>query len=170
MKIAKALAVGYVATIAGVALYAYIDPRGAMKSARKGRKEIEEKTGARLPRPDIIVVGPEDGEEFDDFDEVLCETALEVNIELPELLASDQKAFVEETAKRALAKMLPDYPWPATSGDHPSAAELQGMVKYEIHRSILDETLCLSDEDFDVEEEDEEVEEDFVPPPAGEQV
>ena len=170
MKPARVLGVLYVGVLAGGTIWMLTDPKGFWRTTGKARKKVEKSTGARLPRPEIQVVGPEDQDAFDAFDESLCEAALEVNLETPDLLANDEQAFVDEVAKRTLAKLYPDFPWPATSGDHPSAAELQGLVKYEVRRSILDETLCLTEGDLDNEDDldDEAVDDDnFIPPPQG---
>ena len=163
MKVSTVLVGAYVATIAGVALWAFANPKSFTTQTRKGRKKVEKETGIRLPRPEMEIQGPLDEEDFDTLDEVICESALEADMEMPEILKGDQKAYVNLVTARALAKLLPEFPWPAVTGDHTTASELQGIVQYEVRRSILEGTLCLTE---DAEDEDEDTEEDFIPPPG----
>jgi hypothetical protein len=170
MKLRYALPLAYVSALVGIGVWSALDPKGMLSTTRKGRKKIEKATGKRLPRPDVILIGPSDEETFGGLDEMVCESAIEINLESPGLLVDDQEAFVDQVAVRALGKLFPDYPWPATSGDHPSAAEIQGLVKYEVRRSILDETLCLDEGDLSpiVEDDDQDNDnENFIPPPMG---
>jgi hypothetical protein len=170
MKLRYALPLAYVGVIAGIGAWLYLDPKGLMSNTRAGRKKIEKATGARLPRPDIVIHGPVDTESFDDFDYVLCEAVAEVNIENPGLRTDDETKFISSVATRALGKLFPDYPWPATSGDHPSAAEIQGLVKYEVRRGMVDQTLCIVEpNEVFVEPEDQtetDDENDFFLPPG----
>lgn len=168
MKPARVLGVLYVGALAAGGVWMLTDPKGFWRTTGKARKKVEKSTGARLPRPELVIMGPEDQDAFDALDEAMCAAALEVATEQPTLLDDDQAAFVEATTQRTLTKLFPDYPWPATSGDHPSAAELQGLVKYEVRRSIIDETLCLTEGELDTEDLDTEVEDDnFISPPQG---
>jgi hypothetical protein len=167
MKARYVLPALYLGALAGVGIWAATDPKGFMRKSRKARRKIEKTTGARLPRPDIMLVGPEDSDAFDDLDARVCEFSFAVHSEQPQLLDSDPEAFVDAVAGRTLADLFPDFPWPAVSGDHPSAAEIQGLVRYEVRRSLLDETLCLTEPDLEELASTEEAEEDtFIPPPA----
>lgn len=159
----------YVSALVGIGIWAAVDAKGLMANTRGARKKIEGATGKRLPRPDVVILGPTDEETFDGFDEMLCEAALEVSIDAPDLLAKDQEAFINEVVKRTLEKLFPDYPWPATSGDHPSAAEIQGLVKYEVRRSILDNTLCLDGKESPeiIDDDDDDLDDDNFPPSLG---
>lgn len=170
MKPARVLAGIYLGGLAGLGIWAAVSPETFWPTARKTRKRTEEATGLRLPRPDVRLTTPSAEDDFDGVDVAICEAALEVRAEQPGLELADPTTFVEQSASRALAKLFPDFPWPAIAGDDPTAAEIQGLVRYEIRRSLLEGTLCLPEDEPDLEDdevEDDEDENTFIPPPGG---
>jgi len=170
VKLSRALPLIYIGGLASLGIWAAVSPETFMPAARKTRKRTEDATGLRLPRPDVRLQTPDDVDDFDGVDVSICEAALEVRMERPDLELSDVDTFVNEVTLRALIKLFPDFPWPAIAGDDPTAAEIQGLVRYEIRRSILEGTLCLPEDDPE-DLVDDEVETDdeptFIPPPGG---
>lgn len=168
MKAGRVLVVLYGITLGGLALWAWSDPKSFGRSTRSARKKAEKTTGVRLPRPDILVESPVSEEDFELVDDMICQSAMEVDLALPDLLVADPKTYVDAVTLRTLQNLLPDFPWPSETGDHPSAAELQGLIRYEVTRSLTEGTLCLPDADEAAEDSDDDLlEEDFIPSPEG---
>lgn len=135
----KPLTMLMIAAGAGVVIWAVADAKGLIGTAKKGRKAIEGATGFRLPRPDvkILLTTPEDfqslNESIDTAIDVVCarrEAADGLRAHGADPMSLEW--FADAVAKEALSEMFPDFPWPAITGDHHTALEVQGAVLYRI--------------------------------------
>lgn len=138
----------------GLLLWLVLDPKSMSTSARKGRKKIEESTRRRLPRPDVEVEVPESEEDY-----VLLSDAIDEQIGAVcrSGRPSDISLFAAEVTRRVLADLYPEFPWPAQTGDHSSALEIQGLIYHTVRNSDL-ATICDAiDQPEALDEEPEEL-------------
>lgn len=161
-----------VAVGGGFLIWSLIDARSAGQAYRRGRKAIEDTTGARLARPDMAVRGPTTPEDFEVLAEAMQNAIEEICAEshtrgMPILKATSTE-FADEVTRRTLASLYPEFPWPAITGDHASTLELQGLLRYLV-LSGDSQALCVPDEEFpdvDLDDElDQDLDEDFEPAP-----
>lgn len=95
----------------------------AMKQLPSQIKDI------RLPQPDFAMKLPEEPEDYEIIDQIVCECVSMITGATPETI-------VEETQMCAAKKLFPDFPWPPISGDHPSVSTLWTILGYQASRSI----------------------------------
>jgi hypothetical protein len=171
---AKVLPFVGIAIGGGFLLWAVLDAKSAGQAYRKGRKVIEDTTGARLARPDMAVRGPVTEDEFAVLAEAMEVAILELCAEsgkrgMPPLMATST-GFADEVTRRTLSALYPEFPWPAITGDHASTLELQGLLRYLVLSGDR-EAMCGQPDDTaeadEVDEADDAEDDELVPAPDG---
>lgn len=144
--------------------YLYSESREGKLQIRRAKKAIKE-SDLRVPRPDFAVHLPNTPEDFDTLDEVVCMCAVQVKQEQPGLEDQDYTAFIFAIRDCVASALYPDFEWPPMSGDHPTVEKLWTVLTYEVSRSAIEDSLCLTEPEADEGLVEGNPHIQFIPPP-----
>jgi hypothetical protein len=144
--------------------YLYSESRQGKMRIRQAKKAIKE-AGIRPPRPDFAMHLPNTPEDFDTLDEVVCMCALQINAERPGLSDQDFTAYIFAVRDCVAAALYPDFEWPPMAGDHPTVEKLWTVLTYEVSRSAIEDSLCLTEPEAEEGAAEGNPNIQFIPPP-----
>lgn len=98
----------------------------------------------RLPQPSMKMVLPEQLEEFDLLDELVCEIGEPLISDAAPGTTADE--VVRELQKRIALELYPEFPWPPMSGDNPTVEQLWNELGFLARRAVVTGRICEAQE------------------------
>lgn len=103
----------------------------------KSKKFKQLGDGFRMPLPSTSVDLPEDLEDFQLIDEVICECVSELADQLPADTKPEDLPTIFQLCVAGKFYAPEEVPWPPVPGDHPSIHELWAMLGFRIRRLLV---------------------------------
>lgn len=127
------------AVLGALGAYTYAtSPRFQRQVEGKKKKLKELGTGFRLPDPSKVVDLPEDLEDMNLVDDLICECAENLRAQQPQILQDPEATIaVLQLCAASLFYDPEEVAWPPVAGDHPTVHQLWGILGFRARRLVV---------------------------------